>query len=508
MVKDVEMSDAPKDTTADAPKEVPAVKTPSELKAILVADLKKNISSIEKSVLTKEPRFVARVLRQLNGLRRRLTADALNQLVQQVFVGKGKDSNVVKERLLKYTNVPKDSAAMEVDNPQADTAAPAVKERDPIPEVEVYIQLLVIIFLIDQRRYEDAAQASDLLIERVQASPRSTLNLLAARAYFYYSRSYELVNKLDQIRPVLLAAFRTANLRHNDEGQATLLNLLLRNYLEYNLYDQADKLVSKTTFPEQTTSSNQFARYLYYQGRIKAVQLEYSEAYTYLLQAIRKAPQNTAVGFRQTVHKLACIVQLLMGEMPERSIFAQKDLRQALRPYLQLAQAVRVGDLVEFHKVVDTHGKVFREDKTYILIQRLRHNVIKTGLRKINVAYSRISIADICKKLHFDVGVEDAEFIVAKAIRDGVIDATIDHAGGFIQSRELTDIYSTHEPHAAFHKRISFCLDIHNDAVKAMRFPPDAHKQSQIEAAKLQKERQQQEQELAKELEEDEDEGF
>lgn len=238
-------------------------------------------------------------------------------------------------------------------------------------------------------------------------------------------------------------------------------------------------------------------QYIHYHiGRIKAVQLEYSEAYTYLLQAIRKAPQNTAVGFRQTVHKLACIVQLLMGEMPERSIFAQKDLRQALRPYLQLAQAVRVGDLVAFHKVVDTHGEVFRADKTYILIQRLRHNVIKTGLRKINVAYSRISIADICKKLHFDVGVEDAEFIVAKAIRDGVIDATIDHTGGFIQSRELTDIYSTHEPHAAFHKRISFCLDIHNDAVKAMRFPPDAHKQSQAEAAKLQKERQQQEQVL------------
>jgi len=42
----------------------------------------------------------------------------------------------------------------------------------------------------------------------------------------------------------------------------------------------------------------------------------------------------------------------------------------------------------------------------YTLIQRLRHNVIKTGLRKINVAYSRISLADVCKKLHLDAGVE------------------------------------------------------------------------------------------------------
>ena len=27
-------------------------------------------------------------------------------------------------------------------------------------------------------------------------------------------------------------------------------------------------------------------------------------------------------------------------------------------------------------------------------------------------------------------------------------------------------MYTTHEPQLAFHKRISFCLNIHNDAVK------------------------------------------
>jgi 26S proteasome regulatory subunit N3 len=30
---------------------------------------------------------------------------------------------------------------------------------------------------------------------------------------------------------MLLAAYRTASLRHDDETQATVLNLLLRNYL-------------------------------------------------------------------------------------------------------------------------------------------------------------------------------------------------------------------------------------------------------------------------------------
>ena len=40
---------------------------------------------------------------------------------------------------------------------------------------------------------------------------------------------------------------------------------------------------------------------MYVSGRIKAVQLEYSEAHKNLLQAVRKAPQHTAVGFKQTV---------------------------------------------------------------------------------------------------------------------------------------------------------------------------------------------------------------
>jgi 26S proteasome regulatory subunit N3 len=513
-----------KDATKPNDKATTNTPTPQEVQALLLADIHKNITQIIKSVATREPRFVSRVLRQISTIRRRLDAPVLARAVKDAF--HDEESRAVRERLLGFLGKgAKEDVEMTPIQPEPakeikegtkeskeakEKEAAAHRDRAAaLPEVEVYLHLLILIFLIGHQRHEDATVAANNLIERIQSFNRVTLNLLSARAYFYYSRSYELVNKLDQIRPALLAAFRTFTLRHNDEGQATLLNLLLRNYLAYNLYDQAANLVSKTHFPEQSTSSNQVARYLYYQGRIKAIQLKYSDAYSDLVQAIRKAPQTSAIGFRQTVHKLLCIVQLLMGEMPDRAIFAQKDLRSALRPYLRLAQAIRVGDLVAFHAVVDQFSEAFKADKTFTLIQRLRHNVIKTGLRKINLAYSRISLADVCTKLHLDAGVEDAEFIVAKAIRDGVIDATIDHAGGYMQSRESGDIYSTQEPHTAFHRRITFCLDVHNDAVKAMRFAPDAHKQSQIEVAKAHKERQQQEQELAKELEEDEDDsGF
>lgn len=135
-----------------------------------------------------------------------------------------------------------------------------------------------------------------------------------------------------------MSAQRTASLRHDDECQAVLINLLLRNYLHYNLYDQADKLVSKTNFPTSVGNA-QLARYHYYLGRIKAVQLNYTAAHTNLQQAIRRAPPaKTAPGFFQAVHKFFIVVELLMGDIPDRSLFRHPVLESALAGYFQIVK--------------------------------------------------------------------------------------------------------------------------------------------------------------------------
>lgn len=80
-------------------------------------------------------------------------------------------------------------------------------------------------------------------------------------------------------------------------------------------------------------------------------------------------------------------------------------------------------------------------------------------------------------QLGFD-SVEATESIVAKAIRDGVVDGLLDHDAGYLRSNEVSDIYTSNEPQEAFKRRIRFCLDIHNEAVMAMQYPEDAHKDS------------------------------
>jgi 26S proteasome regulatory subunit N3 len=87
---------------------------------------------------------------------------------------------------------------------------------------------------------------------------------------------------------------------------------------------------------------------------------------------------------------------------------------------------VKQGDMDKFNALVARYQRMFQADKVLSLIHRLKHTVIKFGLKKINVSYSKISMADVASKLSLE-SVEETEQIVAKAIRDGVIDATINH---------------------------------------------------------------------------------
>ncbi|XP_033099608.1 26S proteasome non-ATPase regulatory subunit 3-like [Anneissia japonica] len=467
-----------------------------ETDSVTLEDFKEHVKQIEKAVSTKEKNYLTRVLRALTSTRRKLN----HRVLRKFIVGFFPTVHPTKDLLLEYLDEP-----METDTSLVFKLRSGKTANGPVlPEVEVYIHLLVLVHLLDTNRNKDAVKCSDQMMVKLDSYNRRTMDQLSAKAYYFHGRAYEITGQEVNIRSFLHAKLRTATLRRNDEAQATILNLLLRNYLLHNLYDQADKLVAKSSFPE-SASNNEWARFLYYMGRIKAIQLEYSESNKNLLQAIRKAPQHSAVGFKQAVHKLAIVVQLLLGELPDRALFRQKPYRKALYPYLQLTQAVRTGDLSLFNQTLQTFSSKFQSEGTYTLIIRLHHNVIKTGVRMISLSYSRISLMDVAKKLQLD-SPEDAEFIVAKAIRDGVIEASIDHERGYVRSKEKTDIYSTKEPTAAFHQRITFCLDIHNQAIKAMRFPPKSYNKD-LESAEERKEREQQDLELAKEMAED-DEDF
>lgn len=203
-------------------------------------------------------------------------------------------------------------------------------------------------------------------VERMQSFNRRSLDPMAAKVWSATGRAYELGGDLSELRPyvctswyhrtlvltvhypsALLNAQRTASLRHDTETLATLINLILRSYLLTSSYTAASTFLSKIVYPDSsvlstsatsgtspstnTTPSNgtssslnqllsgstsspaQLSRYLYYVGRIRAIELSYTLAHNHLLQAVRRAPKaEQAPGFWQEVSQPTPLTSLVI----------------------------------------------------------------------------------------------------------------------------------------------------------------------------------------------------
>jgi len=462
------------------------------LEQITLVDVIQHCRHIERFVTTREYRSMGRVIRELNTIRKQLTP-AILKLCIASFVDNEKCP------LAKFLPATESNLVYPED----------FNKLAYCPENDIYIHLLLVIWLFDQAKSSnssellgDCIEAANVLVTRLSEwSDRGGIDQFQARAYFFQAQALESAGmSLQSCVAFWHQHIRTAILRSHTHSQAILYNLLLRTYLDNQQYDQADKFMHKTDFPK-SADNNQWARYYYYTGKVKVVQLEYSDARQRLVQALRKSPTNeeTAVGFKQTVAKLLTTVQLLLGEIPERSIFFKPTLKMALHPYYELTQSVRSGDLAKFSIVVKKYAKSFEADKNLKIIMRLRHNVIKTGIRQIAMSYSKISLTDLSMKLHLD-NADDAEFIVAKAIKDGVIEAEIDHSNRWVISHNSDNTYSTRDPQDIFQKRIDFCFDIHRQSILSMRYPDKDNRLDGLLNADQIREREKEETELIDEL--------
>lgn len=445
MTSDIDMKDA-----------TPAPETrldPKSTEHSLADEIELSFGSFHKAAANYDNRYVFKVFRDLGQLRIRVARDvlALVQVIAHYFPA----DHPARASLL--AQLPEPAPTTESD-----------KKADVLPEINAYLHLLVQLYLLDSHDLDRLSHFNQAVVVLLNGYNRRTLDFIQAKMWFYIARTAELHGDVLSVRPALLAALRSATLRHDDETTAAIITALLRNYLLMHDIALAANLCEKVVFPAGAGNALT-ARYYYYLSRINAVQLDYSTAHECVVAAIRKAPQTKlARGFLQAATKLNIIIELLMGDIPELKVF--KSAAGSLEPYFHVTRAVRRGDLKMFSEVLAKYEAVFVKDNNFTLVSKLRQNVIKTGIRMVSLSYSKISLKEICIKLHLD-SEEATEYIVSKAIRDGVIDATINHKDGYMQSMELLDVYSTKAPQEEFDHRIRFCLSLHNDSVKAMRYP-------------------------------------
>lgn len=493
------------------------VKKPEPKQLTPVEVLHRNISLLDKFVDTRDPSLLSRAMRFTGYVRRHAPLSSMRAIIDSHLTGARKAAvsalfdtvaPLRKEPTVSTSEVDMLATPATAGAAPAPAAAPAAlkpTKTSPAaaPEIDAYFTTLALSMLSGAGAWEALFTAAVTAVDHMDGMGRRTLDFFSARAYSYVALASDALHRpADALLHLLSTAHRAACLRHDDYGAATLLNLTLRLHLNSGSLDAASKLLARATFPE-AASTSQYVRYLYYSGRIRALQLEYSDAHAALTQAARKAPLS-AVGFRARATQLSVLVQLLMGDVPERSTFTSRDTAPALAPYLHITRAVRSGDIAAFNAALATHAAALQRDGTLTLARRLGSNVVTAGLRALAKSYSRISFVDIAAKLQLG-SPEDAAFLAAKAIRDGVIDASLslDAAGitGVMTSSEVVDVYTSGEPQQAFHRRITFCLDVHNEAVKSMRYPPHANRED-LETAEKRAAREAEEAELAKELEE------
>lgn len=144
----------------------PNVAKPVDVDAMTIEELKEHARQIERSVSSKEPRFVLRVLRSLATTRKKLNAKVMRKIINGYYT----HSNNQKESLLVFIDEPMDTdSSAQTPRPKSSKASTLPL----LPELDIYFHLLVLLYLIDLERHENV---SAWLITACQHSSHPYIN--------------------------------------------------------------------------------------------------------------------------------------------------------------------------------------------------------------------------------------------------------------------------------------------------------------------------------------------
>lgn len=351
-------------------------------------DYKKTLSNIEKALQIKDNKTLHLNYKQINKYRKGFSDDDCSYICDVLLREKFPFSFISRTPL----------EQIEAFNKKFGFSEALIFKLKETLEIFLFNSLIIISKLIDKKLYLEASESLNFLINFLNFNDNNavsqTIQYLRAKVYYLISLVAEKSGTYKDIINELIQSYRRACLDLDEFTQNTLINCIVRYYLKNNAVEQARNFLSKIKFHENI-STHEDARYLFYLGRINAIQMNYSEAFKNLTNSLRKAPEKVADGFKIIVQKLLIIVEMLMGEVPDLNSFYNLSFASSLISYLDLIKAVKKGDLSEFKNVCNKYENIFIKDGNYTLIQRLRQVVIKIGLRKINLSYSRISFDKI-----------------------------------------------------------------------------------------------------------------
>lgn len=232
----------------------------------IYAEYKKTLVSLEKSLAIKDSKSMLQNFRYVNRFRKGLNDDDISFIVDVYLRGKYHFSRIPScETKIKVNNffILKKSLYEKFGISQNSRLENLVKEA---PEFYLFNSLIVLTTLVDKKLYNPSLDILNFLLDYLRQHEASTCHYLKSRIYFYYSLILEKTGKLASQIDTFLTAYRKSCLDLDELTQNTLINCIVRYYLEKNAYEQARMFLSKTKFHENLLT-NEDARYLYYLGK-------------------------------------------------------------------------------------------------------------------------------------------------------------------------------------------------------------------------------------------------
>ncbi len=176
-------------------------------------------------------------------------------------------------------------------------------------------------------------------------------------------------------------------------------------------------------------NNSENARYFLYHGIIHMVNGEYKEA---LCCFSRADVLQKKRGLELIVLKHTIICRLLVGDFVINCRYSPE-----LEPYFSLVRCVKRADLMGFYKLLEKYREEYFKLNLWFVVRRLVKNLLREGVRKISMCYSRISIEEISRILGTDARVLLEEALKNKFI-DGYVQDGIYYGGNRFSGKEMS----------------------------------------------------------------------
>ena len=357
----------------------------------------------------------------------------------------------------------------------------------PMPKTEYEITLAILSSLLFYKSKHYSASQSILhmlLFDRPHNfAQRTYLENLVNFLFYKYLNCIEFSGTFVQQKSKLFLLLRELQAYKSEVLFCTLYVFMLRNLVLSKELREAHQLLKNWAFPE-TIQYIYFTKYLFYKALFFGFVGQYQKAYHLMNDAFRKVPENQdklSSGLRNfilLIQKHMIVLNLLLNELPSIETFAEVP---KLRNYKELVKVVSQGHNEEFTRYLTLHKAEFDRDLVYPMLTKLRIVVLRNAVKKLSIAYTRISVDDVLTKIGIKANDNfDLQSFLVKS-KDYLEDFSLDPTSNIISFARSSENYSDAFIRDTLNKRIENLNMLEEQVVKSLKYPETQHEHKEKE---------------------------